>query len=85
MSRSVLVRLSTLPALLIPSAMLALMLVGLMAPVPVAVVALLVVLAFVGWLAILSWPVLDTKGRLLRGILFGLVIGAIIGRVTGAL
>ena len=46
--------------------MMALLLVGLLAPLPIAIPCLVVVLAFVGWLAALSWPVIDTKGRLIR-------------------
>lgn len=84
-SRKILVRLSTLPAFVIPGAMVALLLIGLLAPLPFAIPAFLLVLVFVGWLAALSWPVLDTKGRLLRGIIFGLVFGAFIGRLTGVL
>ncbi len=78
-----LLRLSQLPKLVIPGAMLALMLTGLAAPVPVALVALAVVALFVGWLAVLSWPVLDLKGRFVRGLMLGLVIGSGVARVNG--
>lgn len=76
-------RLSQLPPLAVPATMLVLMLLGLMAPLVIAVPALLVVAAFVLWLAFLSWPVLDNRGRLMRGILIGAVVSALVGRVTG--
>ena len=74
---------SQLPPLVVPAVMLVLMLVGLMAPLAAAIPALLVILAFVLWLAYLSWPVLDTRGRLLRGVLLGAVLFALVGRITG--
>ncbi|MGI8614759.1 MAG: DUF6703 family protein [Nocardioidaceae bacterium] len=82
-SRVVLARLATLPRLVIPAAMLGLMLLGLSAPLPVALAALSVVTVFVGWLALLSWPVLDLNGRFLRGLMIGLVIGSGVARVNG--
>jgi hypothetical protein len=84
-SRRVLVRLTGLPPLVIPIAMMVLLLVGLLAPLPLAVPALLIVLLFIGWLAALSWPLLETRGRLMRGIMFGLVFGALVARLTGNL
>lgn len=84
-SRAALVRMTRLPPLVIPGAMLVLMLIGLGAPLPFAVPALIVAGLFVLWLVYLSWSVIDTKGRLLRGLMFGLVLGALIGRVTGYL
>lgn len=82
-SRALLVRLSALPKLVIPAAMLACMLIGLTAPLPVALVALTIATAFVGWLAALSWPVLDVKGKFVRGLMLGLVVGSAVGRVNG--
>ncbi len=82
-SRGLLVRLSRLPRLVIPAVMLALMLIGLSAPVPVALVALGVAAAFVGWLALLSWPVLDLRGRLVRVLMVALVAGSAVARVNG--
>jgi hypothetical protein len=63
--------------------MLVLMLVGLSAPLPVALPALVIAAAFVGWLAFLSWPLLTPGGRLLRGVMLGLVVGAAVGRCVG--
>jgi len=82
-SRGLLVRLSQLPPLVVPGLMLVLMLLGLAAPLYVALPALGVVALFVGWLAFLSWPVLDLKGRFTRGLMLGLVLGAGVARATG--
>lgn len=76
-------RLSRLPRLLIPAAVLVLMLVGLQAPLPYALVALGIIAAFVLWLAYISWPVLDARGRLLRGVMLGAVVGSAVGRLRG--
>lgn len=82
-SRALLVRMARLPTLAVPGAMLVLMLVGLTAPLPFALPALVVIVVFVGWLAYLSWPILTTRGRLLRGVLIGLMIGTIVSRIQG--
>jgi hypothetical protein len=82
-SRDLLLRLSQLPPLVVPGAVLVLMLLGLMSPLYVAIPALVLVGAFVLWLAYLSWPVLDSRGRLLRGVMVGAVAAALIGRLTG--
>ncbi len=82
-SRVLLVRLSRLPKLVIPAAMLACMLIGLAAPLPVALAALALATAFVAWLAVLSWPVLDVKGKFVRGLMLGLVVGSAVARVNG--
>jgi hypothetical protein len=63
--------------------MLVLMLVGLSAPLALALPALAIVAAFVGWLAYLSWPVLSSGGRLLRIVMVGLVVGAGVARAVG--
>jgi hypothetical protein len=76
---------SRLPSYVVPGAMLVLMVVGLSAPLALAVPALVIAALFVGWLAYLSWRVLDAKGRLLRVVMVALVIGALVGRVTGLL
>ena len=82
-SRAALLRLSSLPALAVPVVVLVLMLVGLTAPLFLAMPALLVILAFVCWLAYLSWPVLETGARVLRGVLIGAVLIALLGRISG--
>ena len=65
-SAPVLVWLSTRPKLLLPLASLALLVGGLAAPLPVAVPLLLVLLAIVGWLTYLSWPVVHGTARYVR-------------------
>ncbi|HYO31901.1 MAG TPA: DUF6703 family protein [Nocardioidaceae bacterium] len=82
-SRGLLVRLAQLPPVTIPAAVLVLMLVGLSAPLVLAVPALLLVTAFVSWLLYLSWPILPTKGRLLRILMVALVLGSTVARITG--
>ena len=82
-SRGLLVRLSQLPPLVVPVVTLVLMLVGLLAPLYAAVPALLLVAAFVTWLAYISWPVLDSTGRLLRVVMIAAITVALIGRVSG--
>lgn len=82
-SRGLLVRLAQLPPLVIPGAVLVFMLLGLLSPLYVAIPALIVVGTFVVWLAYLSWPVLDSRGRLVRGVMVGAVAAALLGRITG--
>jgi hypothetical protein len=84
-SRPVLEWLSRLPPLVIPVAVLVLMLVGVTAPLLVALPALAIVTCFVGWLAYLSWPVLTSGGRLLRILMICLVVGVGVSRVAGGL
>ena len=82
-SRAVLLRLSRLPALVVPGLMLVLMLTGLGAPLPFALPALAVVALFIGWLAVISWPALTTQGRAVRLLMLALVLGSAVGRVNG--
>ncbi len=82
-SRGVLVRLSRLPALVIPGLVLMLMVVGLSAPLPVALPALGLIALFVGWLAYISWPILQPRGRFTRGLMLGIVLGSAVARVQG--
>ncbi len=82
-SRQVLLRLSTLPTIVIPAVVLVLMLIGLGAPLPFALPALGVIALFVAWLAYLSWPVLDVRGRLTRGLMLLIVIGSAVARTQG--
>ena len=82
-SRGILLQLSQLPTLVIPGVMLVLMLVGLSAPLPFALPAFAVIAVFVAWLAYLSWPILDSRARLLRGVMLAVVIGAAVARLLG--
>lgn len=82
-SRALLIWLSQLPRLAVPVTMLVLMLVGLMGPLYAAIPALLIVAAFVIWLAYISWPLLDTTGRVLRGVMISAITVALVGRISG--
>ncbi len=82
-SRGVLVKLSHLPALVVPGLVLVLMVVGLSAPLPVALPALALIAVFVAWLAYISWPILRTRGRFTRGLMLGIVLGSAVARVQG--
>lgn len=84
-SQALLLRLSRLPRLLVPAVVLALTVTGLAAPPWIGVPCLLLVVAFVGWLATLSWPVLPAAGRVLRLLTAGLLLAAAAGRATGNL
>ncbi|MGH3500176.1 MAG: DUF6703 family protein [Nocardioidaceae bacterium] len=82
-SKSLLVRLSRLPRWLVPGVMLGLMLVGLAAPVPYAVPALVIIAAFVLWLAVVSWPVLTGRGKSVRALMVGVLLACAAARVYG--
>jgi uncharacterized protein DUF6703 len=73
-SRPTLVKLSSLPRLVVPLGTLVLVVLGLFAPLPIALPALALVFFFFAWIAYLSWPVVPTGGRVLRGVMLGLVI-----------
>ena len=73
-SRSTLVRLSSLPKPVVPLGTLVLVALGLFAPLPIAIPALALVFLFFVWIAYLSWPVVSTGGKVLRGVMLGLVI-----------
>jgi hypothetical protein len=73
-SRPLLARLHALPSLSVPLGTVALIAVGVLAPLPVGLVALAVVLAFVGWIAYLSWPVASTGGKIWRLLIVALIV-----------
>jgi hypothetical protein len=84
-SELVLARLHALPRLTVPAIVLVLTVAGLLAPPPIGVPCLVILAAFLGWLAWLAWPKLDPTGRLLRALVVGMLVGAAIARGTGAL
>lgn len=55
-----------LPAWLPPLAMAALLVAGLALPGWIGAAVLVLLAVFLGWLAVLSWPALPPRGRLLR-------------------
>lgn len=73
-SKPLLVRLHRQPRVAIPLATLALVALGLFAPLPYALPALAVVLAFLVWITYLSWPAVPTSGRLIRLLMIGLLL-----------
>jgi hypothetical protein len=74
-SRPALIRLQRVPKLLVPLGTVALVLIGVLAPLPVGLTALAVVWLFVAWIAYLSWPVVGTGGRVLRVFMLLLLAG----------
>jgi hypothetical protein len=80
-SRPTLVKLSTLPRHVVPHGTLVLVVLGLFAPLPIALPALALVFFFFAWIAYLSWPVVPTGGRVLRGVMLGLVIAMAASRL----
>jgi hypothetical protein len=73
-SRPSLVKLSSMPKLVVPLGTLVLVALGLFAPLSIALPALALVLSFFAWIAYLSWPVVSTGGKVLRGVMLGLVV-----------
>ena len=73
-SRPLLVRLTALPRPLVPILTVVLFAVAVLAPPAVAVVALVVIGAFLLWLTVLAWPALGVGGRLIRLAAVGLVV-----------
>ena len=77
--------LNSLPRLLVPLMLGVLMIMGLALPWHWTGIFLLIPAAFLGWLMVLSWPLLSTSGKLARaGAVIGLIIGCVL-RVTGHL
>ena len=73
-SRPLLQRLHVLPQPVVPLLTIVLIAVGVLAPLPVGLVALALVLVLVGWIAYLSWPVAGTGGRIWRVLIVALLI-----------
>ena len=70
------------PKLLLPLVSLALLVGGFVAPVAIAVPMLLVLLAVVGWLTYLSWPVVQGGARVVRVATLLLLVLAIVVTVA---
>ncbi len=73
-SRPVLQRLHAMPQMVVPLITIVLIAVGVLAPLPVGLIALALVLLFVGWIAYLSWPVASTGGRIWRVLILALLV-----------
>lgn len=65
-SYPIVAKLHAMPKLTLPAITLVLALVGVFAPVPAAVAALVLMALLLAWLGFLSWPVVGTGQRLLR-------------------
>jgi hypothetical protein len=76
LSAPTLLRIHGLPKFLVPALIVALMLLGLFLPAPYSGIALTVVCLFIGWLMYLSWPLLDSKSRLIRLLVFLILVAA---------
>ena len=68
--------LNTRPRWLLGVVLIALALGGLFVPGIVGTILLLVLAAFLAWLAAMSWPRVDAAGRVLRVIVVALIVGA---------
>lgn len=73
-SRPWLLRLSSLPRPVVLIGTLALVVIGFLAPLPAALPALIVVFAFVAWIAYLSWPAVTAGGKVARIAMLGLIV-----------
>lgn len=82
-SRGIALALSRLPGFAVPAAIVVLMVVGLAAPLALALPALLIIVGFMAWLAFLSWPVLGTGPRAMRLAGVAIVAAALVGRAAG--
>jgi hypothetical protein len=79
-SRPILLRLHAMPQMLVPLVTIVLLAVGVLAPLPVGLVALALVLLFVGWIAYLSWPVASVGGRIWRILIVVLIVALAVVR-----
>jgi hypothetical protein len=82
-SYEMLKRLHAMPRWTIPLAAIVLVFVGMYAGAVIGGLCLLVLAAFLGWLAYLAWPQLKRRDRLLRALVLGLLTGAAVARLFG--
>ena len=76
LSAPILLRIHGLPKFLVPGLIAVLMLLGLFLRAPYSGVALTAVSVFIGWLMYVSWPLLDSKSKLIRSLVFLILIAA---------
>jgi hypothetical protein len=74
LSTPLLLTINTWPKWLIPLLMLGFLLVGLFVPGVVGGFFIFLVGLFVGWLLLLSWPLLDTKSKFFRLVLVVIIL-----------
>lgn len=82
-STAVLLWLSRAPRWLVGLVAAAVLLGGLIAPLPWGPLLLGLVTLFLGWLLFLAWPALDAGGRAIRAAVVVLAFAATIGRAVG--
>lgn len=78
-----LVVMNSLPGWVVPVLLAVLLVAGLALPFAWAGLLLLVPTVFLGWLLLLSWPVIKPGGRLLRLIAVMVLLGAAVFRLMG--
>ena len=83
-SAPILLWLSSRPKFFVPVLSAVLLIGGLAAPAGFGVPLLLLLVALVGWLSYLSWPVVTGVQRFLRLGTLGLVLAAIAGKLSGS-
>lgn len=83
-SAGLLLWLSARPRWFVPVLSAVLLLGGLFAPPGFGVPLLLLLVAFVGWLSYLSWPVVAGVQRVVRLAVIGLVLAAVAGKLSGS-
>jgi hypothetical protein len=71
-----------LPRLILPLLMAVLFGIGVIVAGPLGIVALCLLLAFLGWLSYLSWPAVNARGRVIRLALLVLLVGLVIMQIT---
>ena len=80
-STPLLVWFSARPKALLPLMSVVLLVAGLSAPLPWALVPLVLLLSLVAWLTYLSWPAVHGQARLVRGVTLGLLCTALVVKV----
>jgi hypothetical protein len=83
LSAPTLIRMHSLPRAIVPVLIILLMFVGLVKDNATGGIALLAVCAFVGWLLYLSWPLLESRARILRALTVLLVFLAALSKFVG--
>jgi hypothetical protein len=83
LSAPTLIRLHSLPRVVMPVFILLLMFVGLVKDNAIGGIALLIVSALVGWLLYLSWPLLEGRARILRALAVLIVVAAALSKFVG--
>lgn len=78
-----LTRLHAMPRWTVPLATVVLVFVGLFTGPVLGGLCLLVVAAFLGWLAYLAWPHLSRGGRIGRSLVLGILTGVALARMFG--